>query len=489
MSQPANIADRHERQVPGLKNGGGMTVRILTGPLTRQADQLLLICLLNLLCRMAGTVKAIEIDAPDVILELPLPDGSGPGFVFDRLAAFSRWAVGDVVSVLRRRAFAADLTISIGALSSEDNIDLFVTGAGWIAWVGIEEPETELADGPNPIGPWFAASLAAGEVFKRARGLTRGRYAREDEGYGLWDGSSGPLRAMADGPPLGGRSLPPFYLVGAGAVGQGIIALLGVGRLPTFVVTIDDDTHDETNLNRCFVAGMEDIGDSKTNAVTRYRTIAGISGAEFQGTLQQFVKNGPLDEMPSALRASQAEDCFEIIISAVDKNTSRRDVQGLQPRLVIGGSTDHLTAKAMTYGAFDGVPCLACHNPPEEKGADRRALEQQIRGLDDSEARLILSPLGIEPAEIEAVMDYVRTSPICGSVGDRVLGDLAANSPSEFSVSFVSMAAAVLALVRLLQATCFVAEAPARRVMSSVALRNLSYSDDGLSRDPSCPLC
>ena len=489
MISPRDIGDRHERPVAGLGDHGGIVVRLSTGPLTRRADQLIVACLINLLCRMTGSVGVIELDSPSAELRIPLADGQGPGPVFERMKAFANWAVGDAVKVVRRSSLVPNYTISVGAALPSNSADLYVTGAGWIAWIGTETPITELTDGPNPIGPWFAASLAAGEVFKRARGLSRGRFALSDEGYDLWDGRTGPLKSLTEGPSLKGHTLPPFILVGAGAVGQGIIALLGVSKISTFVVTIDDDAHDGTNLNRCFVAGTEDVEHPKVNAVARYRSITELPGVEFEGTLQRFVQHGPLDDMPEAMRLAQLDDSFEVIFSAVDKNTSRWDVQGLKPHLVIGGSTDQLTAKAMTYGAQTDGPCLACHNPREEDGARRRELEQRIRGLDEVKARAFLTDLGIDPEEIDAVLDYLRNEPVCGSVGDRVLGKLAGSSTGEFSVSFVSMAAAVLALVRLLQATTLKDGAPARKVMSSIAFRNLSYSDDGLSRDLSCPMC
>jgi molybdopterin/thiamine biosynthesis adenylyltransferase len=484
-----DIMDRHNRAVAGLGEGGGITVRILAGTLTRQADQQLLACLINLLCRMPGSVDAITLDAPDAVLTVALPDGQSPDRAFDRLSRFARWAVGDAVPVLRTLESDPTFTISIDPTAPAEEVDLYVAGAGWIAWIGTVAPSLTLVDTSNPIGPWFAACLAAGEVFKRARGLKRGQFAQQDEGYALWDGTTGPLTELRDGPSLDGAMLPPFFMVGAGAVGQGVVALLGASQIESFVVTIDDDVHDGTNLNRCFIAGEADVGHAKVDAVARYRSIAKLAGAEFLGTLQQFQLHGPLAEMPAAMQASQADEKFDIVVSAVDKNTSRWDLQGLAPGLIVGGSTDQLTAKAMTYGASHGDPCLACHNPREEDGARRRELEHRIRGLADTEARALLSRLDIGNTEIEAVLEYVRDAPICGSLGDQILGGLATASPREFSVSFVSMAAAVLAFVRLLQAGCFAGLAPIRPMMSSVAFRNLSYSDDGLSLDPTCPFC
>ncbi len=488
MIEAAEIGNRHMRAVAGLGDGAGMAVQILAGPLARQADQQLLACLINLLCRMAGTVSAIALAVPEVVLTVPLPNGAEPGPAFDRLHDLARWAVGDAVPVVATVDEENIYTISLDPSAPSDMVDLYVTGTGWTAWIGTTAPEgASTTDAPNPIGPWFAACLAAGEVFKQARGITRGRVA-SDEGYALWDGTIGPFAALHDGPPLEGCTLPPYYLIGAGAVGQGLIALHGASKMPGFVVTVDDDVHDGTNLNRCAVAGAGDVGDPKIDAITRYRAFTGLAGIEFRGTLQQFQQHGPLAEMPAGLRAKQADDQFDLVVSAVDKNTSRWDLQGLAPKSIIGGSTDQLTAKAMTYGGRADRPCLACHNPREEDGERRRLLEQQIRGLDEAAGRTLLSTLGVANDEADAVLAYVREAPACGSFGDQVLRSLAA-TPSEFSVSFVSMAAAVLAFVRLVQVGCFEGAASTRTVMSSIAFRNLSYADDGLARDATCPFC
>jgi hypothetical protein len=168
------IMDRHSRAVPGLGEGGGITVRILAGTLTRQADQQLLACLINLLCRMPGSIDAIVLDAPDAVLTVALPDGQSQGRAFDRLSRFARWAVGDAVPVLRSLEADPTLTISIDPTAPAEEVDLYVAGGGWIAWIGTGAPSLALVDTSNPIGPWFAACLAAGEVFKRARGLKRG---------------------------------------------------------------------------------------------------------------------------------------------------------------------------------------------------------------------------------------------------------------------------------------------------------------------------
>ena len=487
MIDAADIGDRHSRPVGGLGDGGGLAVRILAGPQSRLADQHLLACLVNLLCRLAGSVSAIAIDVDDdAVSAVPLPNGAAEGPTFERLRAFAHWATGGAIPVTRRLDVEDAFTISLDPDAPMDMVSLYAEGLGWIAWVGTSPPRpTGAPDDGNPIGPWFTACLAAGEVFKHARGLRKGRFARND-GYSLWCGGTGSPVDLEQGPTLVGHAVPPFYLVGAGAVGQGLLAILGVSGVQTFVVTIDDDVHDGTNLNRCFIAGTADVPRPKVDAVARYRSLTGLAGAEFAGTLSQFVVNGPLVEMPPAMREAQAEERFELIVSAVDKNTSRADVQGVRPELVVGGSTDQLTARAMTYGLRAGDPCLACYNPPEVVGVVRGKLDRRIRELTEIDGRAMLADKGLDAAAIDAVIDHVRKSPICGSAGDQALGVLATASQREFSASFVSLAGAILAFVRLLQATALADMQGSRPMMTTFAFRNLMAVHGAVPRDPEC---
>jgi len=93
--------------------------------------------------------------------------------------------------------------------------------------------------------------------------------------------------------------LPPFHLVGAGAVGQGLIVLMGAAALQSaFPVTLDDDRHDGTNLDRWFLAGVADVRRPKVVAVHRHRGLTGLKGLEFEGTVADLATRGPPVGLP-----------------------------------------------------------------------------------------------------------------------------------------------------------------------------------------------
>ena len=70
-------------------------------------------------------------------------------------------------------------------------------------------------------------------------------------------------------------------------------------------------------------------------------------------SLSWHVIKSYLSDARSGLRTDVAEEIddlvFQIVASCVDKGTSRQDIQGLEPQLLMGGSTLDLQAKANLY--------------------------------------------------------------------------------------------------------------------------------------------
>lgn len=492
MSATGDISDRHARTVEGLGDTlKPLRVLLVAGPaFALPGGQHLMVCLVNLLCRMVGSVAAIEIDVPDTKLSVATPFVLAEGDPVSQLAELARLAVGDDVPVASRTGVGCDMIVCVGEPPQHlpRPADLFALGAGWRAWVGTGDyrPQEPPGGDRNPLGPYLAASLAAGEVFKRSRGLVRGRHAK-NFGYSLWSGETGSWEDLADGAPVAGLDLAPFYLVGAGAVGQGLLAVLAAADVGSaYIVTIDDDRHDKTNLNRCFVAGVADEGKPKIEAMGRARRAAGLDGREFGGTLNQYISRGPDDFLRADLAALEANDEYRLVVSAVDKNVSRHDIQGLSPGLVLGASTIGLSAKANVYDMTAGTACLACHNRPENDGERLREVEQLARAMDDTALREFLEG-GVD--DVEAVLAYLRRAPHCGELAEADFRNFATRRSPLFSVSFVSMGAALLMAARIFSRATSLGEPGNRGLMSTISFRNLDAGDDNLAQDLSCSRC
>lgn len=299
MSANDDIANRHLLAADGLKSTlqcEEQYVRIIVSERwsSSHAGQLLTTCLVNLLCRQIKLVRHIEIVAPSTRSLIRLPGGDAAEGFPACLQGLAAWAVNGVIAVsTMRTGGAADHTIFVGDPRPEpipdDGHSFVVVGDGWRAWVGdaFRSPDAISPTSTNPLGPFLAAALAAGEIFKRGRGLRRGKFLSTD-GYSLWSGAtSSDWNALADGPAVSGICLPPTHVVGAGAVGNALAYIVANLELDSgYLIPIDDDKYDKTNLNRCLLAGWQDVNYPKVDAIVRALRAAGIEAFPFNPTLR-----------------------------------------------------------------------------------------------------------------------------------------------------------------------------------------------------------
>jgi hypothetical protein len=330
----------------------------------------------------------------------------------------------------------------------------------------------------------LAAALAAGEIFKRSRGIRRGRFLSGD-GYSLWSGeSSQKWIDLADGPEVTGAVLPPAHIVGAGAVGNALAYIIAnLGLVEGYLVVIDDDNYDDTNLNRCLLAGWLDIAKPKVYAIERALKAARITAFPFPGTIKSYVT-----DMRVGLRADIAHQVndllFPVVASCVDKGAARQDVQGLHPHLLLGGSTLNLQAKSNLYIGRLGAACLACFNPVEKDGEKIRALENQLRKMPTRERGEFLIAHGLDAGSIEEYLSGAQ----CGGLGEAALRDYVMRPPAEFSAGFVSLGAGLLLASTLLRNTIFSADSPVRGDMTTLNFLNGGLGNSWLGADDNCQL-
>jgi hypothetical protein len=443
----------------------------------------------NLLCRQVKLIRGIEIVSPESPLCVRLPNCNASDDFPGCLQTLAAWTVNGIISVSTALTeTAADYTIFVGAVQLDlvpnHGHSLLLVGDGWRAWVGDPRcgPMSVWPTSSNPLGPFLAAALAAGEIFKHSRGIRRGKFLSE-AGYSLWSvASSSNWEALKDGPRITDSSLPPVHLVGLGAVGNALaytIANLGLSDI--YLVLVDDDCYDDTNLNRCLVAGWEDLGLPKVHPVSRALKAVGIAAFPFVGTIKSYMASGR-----SGLRtdvAKQVDDLnFGIVLSCVDKGASRQDVQGLRPSLLLGGSTLDLKARANRYTGQPGAACLACFNPVERDGERIRILEHRLRMMQPDERGRFLRNNGLN---VEAVEEYLASAK-CGALGEAALRDFATHPPPEFSAGFVSLAAGLLLAAALLRSSAFAESSPRRGDMTTLNLLNGGLLDSWLGADDTC---
>ena len=491
----SSIAHRHMLEAEGLQSPSEYQpccVRVIVAKewSASAAAQHLVSCLVNLLCRQVGIVERVEIDSEIAPVGVWIPAGRQRDFpaCMTRLAT---WAVGEQVSVATNGFVTQpDFLVHVGPPTHDVRKSRFpplvVMASGWRAWVG-SEPSMQRDAVPassNPIGPFFAASLVAGEIFKRHRGLRRGRYLTNN-GYSLWSGEAdSDWNRLQEGPPLGGTTVPPFHLIGAGAVGNAVAYVLAAAELRSaYVAAIDDDRYDDTNLNRCLLAGIRDVDDFKVYSLERALRDVNIDCFASPRTLSVYLgshRTGLRDDL-----ARQVDELvFQHVLSCVDKGVSRQHVQGLWPETLIGGSTLDLIARTNLYGQTPSAACLSCHNPPEDDGDRFRKLEQEFRTHSQQELAAFCEARGVSLEEMQA---YLGGSAKCGGLAEAALRDYASKMPPAFSAGFVSLGAGLLLVSSMLRAIVFSGHAPPRRAMTSFNYLNGGILDASLSVDPACP--
>jgi hypothetical protein len=496
MRQQAKISSRHLLPVEGLSEADcarklRVSVTVATEWASSCAGQHLLLCLINLLCRQTDLVEEIEVVCDEQPLRVECPGDLKQDTLLRSIDALVEWAVATEVRIcFRSRPTQADMTIAIGCPDQfpfdPPPESLFAIGAGWLAWVGIAEnaPRGVVPAREEPMGSFLAASILAGEVFKRARHAVRGAPIQA-AGYSLWSRvSSETWHILEDGPSLRGKVLPPLHVFGVGAVGHALIYTLMAARLDSpYFVLVDDDLYDETNLNRCVLAGKRDVGHAKVFAVRDHVKRYGGDAMPFPCALQEYLvasKQGLRADVADAVKDYR----FDLVASCVDKNTSRQCIQGLWPALIVGASTLGLNARSDVYKVEEHTACLACHNPSEPEGERIRVLQSTLRAMPAHERRHFLLEHHLPADAIEAYLN----APECGKVGESELRAFALQGAPQFSVGFVSMMAGILLASSLLKLSIYDRTSEYTSPITAFSFWNSRLGSSTLSIDANCQL-
>ena len=155
--------------------------------------------------------------------------------------------------------------------------------------------------------------------------------------------------------------------------------------------------------------------------------------------------------------------------------------------MVVGGSTDGLRAQAVTYGLVDGAECLGCWNEPEDEKARAMDLEAELRSMRLDQLRRHLEG---KVEDVDLHVSYLSSpEPRCGQLGEAEVRSFVTAITPEFSVSFVSMAAAVMAAARLLTLRLSADHAKALPTKGLFHFRSVKADQTTQARRPGCLCC
>lgn len=535
--------------LPGLDRGpAGWRVRLIVGPAAASCPrgQVLAWAAVNMLARCTDVISELDVHCAAAAVLAWLPDLSPPGgpgvpaaparslpaalcrlavAVFDpaddsavrvqvtacppgegqALAAPTEFAGRDPAS----RGNPGTLTLVLGVpgaaahesawpgdrtwLVTADNWTMCVATLSGLSQAGERLPHLD-APGTVTLAAWLAACVAVGEVFKHIGDLDPQRGSRPDViSANLWTLSGGPGAAHCAGPqgPRDAPVIPPHYLVGAGAVAEAYLAALATSATRAQIAVLDDDFISDKNLNRHLLAGPADLEHPKAALAARRLDGSTVKVWPLPQRWQDFVatQHAERGARPDELAADDDQLRLRLAVSAVDRNDARMSIAALCPDMVIGGSTNGLSAEVSRYEAGGPWQCLACANPPETTMSLEEAADE-LRRMSQAELDTVILDHGLDG---DAVRAYLR-SPECGSLGERDVGRFRSVGPRpDWSVAFVSAASGVLTAARMIKE---IAGDDAERAAMAAAgdTIRLSFLSSRLFRTahrrrPGCPYC
>ncbi len=324
-----------------------------------------------------------------------------------------------------------DAILSVGPLIRPDLPWTAINCNGWVCRVSSGSiplaPECGIS---NPIGALASACLGVGEVFKRLIALDPGRGQ-------LLDGVTFSLRTYTRdsrdyGPELPEAIETDLLLVGAGAIGNGIVALLSQLPMRGNIHIIDRERFAEENLGTCLLIGPEDIGHPKTEVLGRLLRSNGKAAKGFEGTFEMYAV-GLNGRYPA------------LVLDGLDNIDVRHEVQrSLWPDLIIDGAIGDFGCQVSRHPWAEDVACLLCLFRKPARSAESEAME--ATGL--SQSRVVQINAVVTSDDIAAAPDhrkeYLRLrlgKPICSVVSEAVIQKISQEKQTrgfEPSVPFVA---------------------------------------------------
>lgn len=426
--------------------------------------------LINLLCRLERVVSKIYLDCPSRIALHPrvIPFGSSGEL---RSSLFEAAGKIDSVPVLSSQDGDTDFIIHVGP-KPYGPASWNAFGDGWCGRLFRGAAITD-TNSPLPLGPYVAACLAAGEVFRATR--IKDYRACKEIAYSLWTYSTGD--ECAAGPPALEVRVADVLLSGVGAVGTAVLHTLWAASAAGTIWVADNDEKgvDDSNLNRYCLFSKDARGQKKASIAANLLS---------DDSLKLIPHDGGFEYFFSSVRKPR------IVLSAVDKNSARHGIQSKYPPLMLSASTKDLRAELLRCGPPGSGACLACYNPLEtnEKTEDeiRNNLKEAPRWASE-----LYRELGISKQDAEAWVFDGK----CSVTGERIVEHLrfGQSDVPQFAVGFVSVIAGAMLAGQLMKEL-----ARPTQILSEIVNRaNFQFMDpiskvnrsEFYVRDGNCPKC
>jgi hypothetical protein len=319
-----------------------------------------------------------------------------------------------------------DAVLSVGTFARPGEPWTVIHADGWLARVSSgarDLPAPGVA--ANPIAALAAACLGAGEVFKRLIGLKPERGALLD---GVsWSLYSYALTAQETGPALPAVIETDLLVVGAGAIGNGLLYLLGELPCRGRVSVVDGQAYGEENLGTCLLIGPGEVGTAK--ALFGERVLQGRLAA------RGFVEK--LDRFAERLGTEVPHP--KVVLAGLDNIEARHAVQDLWPDLAIDGAIGPFLCQVGRHPFEGDVGCLRCvfREPPGEAAEvhGSRASGLAATRVADAETLVAEGDVLAAPPEKRAWLAERVGRPVCSVVQEAIAVEISSAPTPRFSPS------------------------------------------------------
>ena len=345
-----------------------------------------------------------------------------------------------------------DIVLSVGNVTMECKFVIRLFSDGWASFFSCNKPiSISNNQGFNPIGAMGSACFGATECFKRLLELTGNskKIVTNHSNNFMFSFLDYSISNNNSDFPKKIQFNENILLVGNGAVGSSFV--YGLNQIPNVfgsVSVVDNDKFDESNLNRSPIAFIENLDQNKAIITKEYETsnlkfkAYPISYAEFQ---------------------EQNQENFPIVLSTVDNNDVRYEIQSDLPKIILHGSTGDVLVSISVIKFLENA-CLCCIFDSKENLSHEEVLSndtgipvslvakaiQNDENFTNKHLEFLISKLGIQANKfkqhIGKSFKEVYTKEICGEINVRT--EEGVKHPT---VSFVSFFAGLAILSELIK--------------------------------------
>lgn len=453
MKTPSTQAMSRPLGVAAELSGAPIDISVLKGrPVMLTGERAALLTRNGQLCFL-DCLRVLPRIAPAITVAVP----PGLGMFNDqvRVLAETAYSQGTISLMDRPAAFRGfDAVLNVGCEVRNDLAWTSVNSSGWVVRASSNDGSLPCdMTRPNPVAALMAASIGVTEIFKRICRVP----VTKIPPLPMTEFSLFTLSASDDrGPPLPYRlQLPDTLIVGAGAIGNGIVLLLSQLPIQGRIHIVDDQAYAAENLGTCaLLDNTEWLGKSKAERLADWLK---LTNSDVQATGEAIT-----------VEAARGSTCVksmdvDLVLNGLDDISARHDSQLMWPSVLVDGGINAVGAAVVTHRLDKvGAACLRCGFVQPAK--DGRALQQQATGLSAEVLNDLGQPLSdadIERAE-ESRQPWLREMQAqgktrCATVGAAVSERLGVNLANAFrpSVPFVATAAASLVMSEAIKAVAY----------------------------------